>query len=474
MLEEIDPWDDERLALQKARNSISGIRDASPRLKNNLDFLLKAVKERPSNFDYAPEEFQNNEILYGTVKKILLSQSIDLRYVPLKFKDDKDVVLKAIKDYYGDFQYVSERLKKDPDVILAVLKSADFSRGSFPSELKKLKIDDPYQFLDVFAEKDILRYFPSLGLEKYLSDKKFMLSAIKLNPILFASADRSLRTDNTFIFDAIRANPKLRHFGPLYIPKEVNQDPRLIKNLGNKITTIKYPRLPIHLTFINITKPDILNFKENLKKVVSLIQNSSVPNFSKALKDNIYIGTKSDLGSSFSTNISETTLAYYDLDIDDLFYVTDSDVSIYNIIHEFAHKFQNTMIKGGMTNRAIFDFFIHKVSRPNLSCKFPKIGDPLSDLREDWWTVRFGSDEFYLKSIGSDNSYTYVSDNGEKKVIPQKKMLELLNCASGYGSVNHLEWFAEMCTLITLNKVKPNQKWVAEELIRIIAENFQG
>ncbi len=79
-----------------------------------------------------------------------------------------------------------------------------------------------------------------------------------------------------------------------------------------------------------------------------------------------------------------------------------------------------------------------------------------------------------MKSIGSDNSYTYVSDNGEKKVIPQKKMLELLNCASGYGSVNHLEWFAEMCTLITLNKVKPNQKWVAEELIRIIAENFQG
>ena len=47
-------WDDEEQVLEYAKNSAYGIRDASDRLKNDLDFLLKAVKQNYRNFVYVP------------------------------------------------------------------------------------------------------------------------------------------------------------------------------------------------------------------------------------------------------------------------------------------------------------------------------------------------------------------------------------------------------------------------------------
>ena len=47
-------------------------------------------------------------------------------------------------------------------------------------------------------------------------------------------------------------------------------------------------------------------------------------------------------------------------------------------------------------------------------------------------------------------------------------MIELLNCASEYGTRNHKEFVAELCTLITLNKVKPSMQKLADDFIQVL------
>ncbi len=78
------------------------------------------------------------------------------------------------------------------------------------------------------------------------------------------------------------------------------------------------------------------------------------------------------------------------------------------------------------------------------------------------------SQEFYLNKIDQEKNYIYKNDDGDKKVFSYKKMIELLNCPSQYGATNLSEWFAEMCTLITLNKVKPSQQHIANMFIEIL------
>ena len=459
-------WDDEEQVLEYAKNSRYGIRDASDRLKNDLGFLIKAVKQNYRDFFYVPEELQTNEVLYNTAKKGILSSSrLDLRYLSKIFRDDKEVVLGAVQYDYEQFLLASTRLKEDEDVIRITLKSIPPDSLYFRKDfIKDMNIKNPYLILDVL--KDSTSTPISFVDDQFKSDKAFMLYAIKMNPLFYRYADESLKKDRAFLIDAINVNPDLRIIGD-DLPLDLRQDPEIIRDANRTITKVKLRGLPLNLVFININKKEILDFKKNLKDALNLIKSSKIPNFSAVLNGVIYIGTEEDLTNNFggAGTIDKNTGAYY-IEKLGLFYILPTRIGMVStLIHELAHQYHDTLIKNGYQNPAIMQFFKYFAYR---ECSFPKIGDPLSDLREDWWTVRMASDEFYLKRILPNKTYEYENKNKEKKAIPYSKMIELLNCASEYGARNHKEFVAELCTLISLNKVKPSMQKLADDFIQIL------
>ena len=245
------------------------------------------------------------------------------------------------------------------------------------------------------------------------------------------------------------------------------------------LQNIKTPNVPMYLSFQNnTTKEELLKFKTIFKDTVKLIKASKVPNFRKALTGEIIIGDKDFLKRNYNFSSSEKSLGAYNVNEQRIYYYKDrsdpSEKLTLILIHELGHKFHNMVIKNGMDNEKIINLYQTK----DTTCELPKIGDPLSDLREDWWSVRMSSkDEFFLSEIvagqgwGSQDTYIYVNDIGEEKKFNKTQILKLLNCASEYGSENVAEWFAEMCVLITLNKVKPSQKLIANKFIQILEED---
>jgi hypothetical protein len=164
----------------------------------------------------------------------------------------------------------------------------------------------------------------------------------------------------------------------------------------------------------------------------------------------------------------ENAAASYNPFKDVMYCYTDTlgGVFVSDTLHELGHKYHNSIVKKGFYNENIIQFYLQTIS----TCELPKIGDPLSDLREDWWNVKMSSEnDYYLTKIERD-TYIYMNDMGNTKTFPKSKILDLIGCPSEYGKTTVLEWFAELCNLINLNKVKPSQKLIAEKFIQILED----
>jgi hypothetical protein len=244
-------------------------------------------------------------------------------------------------------------------------------------------------------------------------------------------------------------------------------------NIGDEIYII-IPQIPnLYLAFAyNTTKEEIKQFKADMLESANKIKASPIRNFSEILNNGkIFIGDSRHFYLFHKIYIPDThTRAFYDHDKKEIFYITDKEEvkaqRPATIIHELAHKFHHLILKDGFENKKILE--LYSESKRGI-CELPKIGDPLSNLREDWWTVRTASDEFYLKEKDWVD-FTYENDKGEKKKFTRKQIENLIACPSEYSAKNEREFFAEMCVLITLNKVKPSQKALAERFLQIVEE----
>ena len=229
-----------------------------------------------------------------------------------------------------------------------------------------------------------------------------------------------------------------------------------------------------------ITKKNFLIYRQAILTVIKTIKASP---FKKVLNGTrIMIGTSGGLvkkGLPAYTG-SRAYAHYYGYGIDCIAvytdrYGTDRDGSDSSenpyvvLIHELGHRYHHNFLKDSYSNQSIINLFKEAKSSKKecYTNNLPKLGDPLSNFREDWWTVRMASEEYFLTSV-KGNSYTFTNSAGDVKLIEKKDLLKRITCPSQYGAKNEREFFAEMFTLITLGLVKPTQKVVADKFMKII------
>jgi hypothetical protein len=226
-----------------------------------------------------------------------------------------------------------------------------------------------------------------------------------------------------------------------------------------------------------VSMDDLLGFKKNILRAIGGIKASPISKFYKAVKGNLIVGTDRDIKEQTGIEAPSSVSALFDYKTDDIIYFMDiapmqPQRDIYStLIHEFAHRFHHNHIKGGLRNPKIRTLYV-QAFRSEEQCyldQLPKIGDPLSNLRENWWSVKMASEEWILSEI-TDKSYIYKNYDGELKYLDKKDILRRITCPSQYGAKNEGEFFAEMCTLITLGLVKPSQKLIADKFMQIVEQ----
>ena len=137
---QLDPKQIEMLDLDFEHKTREAFFYADDSLKNNREFVLKAVGVNGSSIEYANEEFKKDkEIALKAVSSreyrfsyCLIDESLQndreiveaavkndgavWRHLPDNFKKDKEILLLAIDDIGSDFEDVDESLRNDPDV----------------------------------------------------------------------------------------------------------------------------------------------------------------------------------------------------------------------------------------------------------------------------------------------------------------------------------------------------------------------
>lgn len=102
-------------------------------MKNDKEIVLEAVKNEGNAFQYAGEELRNDKEI---VLEAINQNGSYLLYAGERMQNDKDVVLQAVRSNEEAFEYASENLQKEPDVINA------FNEWQKSKKINNLEIHD--------------------------------------------------------------------------------------------------------------------------------------------------------------------------------------------------------------------------------------------------------------------------------------------------------------------------------------------
>ena len=113
----------------------------SDELKKDKDVVFAAIKNDPTVFDEADDIFfEDREFILLCLNTIGYDEDNYKDFLinlTNKFKDDKEIVLAAVKKYGNNIKYASNRLKNDKDIILAAIDNCyyDIYEGMSNNEI---------------------------------------------------------------------------------------------------------------------------------------------------------------------------------------------------------------------------------------------------------------------------------------------------------------------------------------------------
>jgi len=165
--------------------------------KNDKEIVMAAVKENGKALRHASEELQaDKKIIMQALKK----DGRALLFASKSLKADKEVVMEAVKQDGHSFEYASKELRSDKEVVMEAVKQQG---RSFEYASKELQADKDVVIATIKSGyPDVLRYHSEIT-KKLRADKEVMMAAVKKNGEVLYSAHPKLKSDKELVMAAI-------------------------------------------------------------------------------------------------------------------------------------------------------------------------------------------------------------------------------------------------------------------------------
>ena len=150
------------------------------------DPRVKKIKEKRNTLDdFNKLNDKNNKVEF--LRRLILPQNITI--------NDREIVLKAVKQNGYALKYASDELKRDKEVVLEAIKNNEWALDYASDELK--------------------------------NDKEFILEAMKRNVDVFECASDELKNDKEFILEILKRDANLLE----HASEELKYDPDILLEL---------------------------------------------------------------------------------------------------------------------------------------------------------------------------------------------------------------------------------------------------
>jgi len=209
------------------------------KLKNDREFMIFMIRRNAWAIKFAGDKLKNNMIFLA---ESFLTNGLSVYFMDKKMINNKKVIMKLLHtlatkvDYYYMYHlfglnYLNEELKDDKDIILEAMKYKDICSIRFASERLK---DDKDVVLEAVKKSGWALEFAS---ERLRDDKDIVLQAIKETRWAFEYADENLKKDRDFVLEAVRQNG----IALQYADKSLKDDEEIVKvAIKQNKTALKY------------------------------------------------------------------------------------------------------------------------------------------------------------------------------------------------------------------------------------------
>ena len=103
--------------------------------RDDKEIVLEAVKENGRALQYASKLLRNDkEVVLEAVKQ----DGRPLEYASNELKNDKEIVLKAVKQNGWALEYVSQQFQNDKEIVLAAIKQEGLALQFAAKEIKEM------------------------------------------------------------------------------------------------------------------------------------------------------------------------------------------------------------------------------------------------------------------------------------------------------------------------------------------------
>ena len=168
---------DRDIVIEAINKDSWNLRYASPELRNDREIVLEAMKSNGIILQCAGEKLRKDrELVLLAVQEENNPLIISSELIPLKFRDDREIVLHAVKNCPFNIQYASPELQNDKEIVLEAVKRDGYMLQNASKELQN---DKEVVLLAIKNDGHAFRFTSPELKEKYGDTKEEFITNIK-------------------------------------------------------------------------------------------------------------------------------------------------------------------------------------------------------------------------------------------------------------------------------------------------------
>jgi hypothetical protein len=192
-------------------------------LRDDRIVVMEAVKNRPDAFQHASERLKNDRVFAAEI--ITHTEASYLPYLSDRLRGDRDVVLRCVELDGSHLEHSSDDCKQDRDVVATAVRVArkqdSWARGgNLRHASDALKRDGGFVLELMEACQTVVEHCA----DELKSDRQFMLKAVSMLGMSLCHATEALNDDCELAAEAIKQDSSCYTY---YISDRLKADPQL-------------------------------------------------------------------------------------------------------------------------------------------------------------------------------------------------------------------------------------------------------